>query len=111
MSPKPKEGNETEVYKPKEEKPLPPNVKLRQLSEEELKFYGALNWDDNPPINGFYEAMMSIAHRQLAERERLEAQRMSEEAAKAAGIPDGDTYIEKDRGRFHTGGSATARQR
>lgn len=103
VSPKPKEGNETEVYKPKEEKPLPPNVKLRQLSEEELKFYGALNWDDNPPINGFYEAMMSIAHRQLAERERLEAQRMSEEAAKAAGIPDGDTYIEKTEGDFIPG--------
>ena len=103
VSPKPKEGNETEVHKPKVEKPLPPNVKLRQLSEEELKFYGALNWDDNPPINGFYEAMMSIAHRQLAEREMLEAQRMSEEAAKAAGIPDGDTYIEKTEGYFIPG--------
>mgnify|MGYP000835722533 FL=1 len=38
---------------------------FRKLSEKELEFYGALNWDDNPPINGFYEAMMSIAHRQM----------------------------------------------
>ena len=43
--------------------------KFRQLTDKELEFYGSLNWDDNPPINGFYETMMSIAHRQLAERE------------------------------------------
>ena len=28
--------------------------KFRPLSEKELEFYGSLNWDDNPPINGFY---------------------------------------------------------
>ena len=43
--------------------------KFRQLTDKELELYGSLNWDDNPPINGFYETMMSIAHRQLAERE------------------------------------------
>ena len=43
--------------------------KFRQLTDKELEFYGSLNWDDNPPINGFYETMMSIAHRQLAEHE------------------------------------------
>ena len=50
---------------------LSPKVqsKFRQLTDKELEFYGSLNWDDNPPINGFYETMMSIAHRQLAERE------------------------------------------
>ena len=30
--------------------------KFRPLSEKELEFYGSLNWEDNPPINGFYEA-------------------------------------------------------
>ncbi|MEZ3591369.1 MAG: N-6 DNA methylase [Muribaculaceae bacterium] len=84
-------------------KPLSENVKFRQLSEEELKLYGSLNWDDNPPINGFYETMMSIAHRQLEERERLEAERMSQEAVKAAGIPEGETYIEKTEGDFIPG--------
>lgn len=52
---------------------------FRPLTEDELKFYGSLNWDDNPPINGFYTTMMEIAHRQLMEQE-VERQRM--EAAK-----------------------------
>ena len=61
--------------KPKVERKPPVEIspqvqsKFRQLTDKELEFYGSLNWDDNPPINGFYETMMSIAHRQLAERE------------------------------------------
>ena len=62
---------------------MPPKAKFRQLTDKELEFYGSLNWDDNPPINGFYEAMMSIAHRQLEERARMEAEAMSAEAARA----------------------------
>ena len=79
----------------------------RKLSDEELELYGSLNWDDNPPINGFYEAMMSIAHAQIAERERLAAeQKASQEAAEAAGIASGETYIEKTEGDFIPGGRA-----
>ena len=70
---------------------------FRKLSEKELEFYGALNWDDNPPINGFYEAMMSIAHRQMEEM-RLEKE--AQEVAQAAGIAAGETYIEKTEGDF-----------
>ncbi len=88
---------------PKKEAKLPENAKFRPLTDKELEFYGSLNWDDNPPINGFYEAMMSLAHRQLEERARLEAERMSEEAAKAAGIAPGETYIEKTEGDFIPG--------
>ena len=73
---------------------------FRKLSEKELEFYGALNWDDNPPINGFYEAMMSIAHRQMEEM-RLEKE--AQEAAQAAGIVSGETYIEKTEGDFIPG--------
>ena len=73
---------------------------FRKLSEKELEFYGALNWDDNPPINGFYEAMMSIAHRQMEEM-RLEKE--AQEAAQAAGIAPGETYIEKTEGDFIPG--------
>ena len=73
---------------------------FRKLSEKELEFYGALNWDDNPPINGFYEAMMSIAHRQMEEM-RLEKE--AQEAAQAAGIVPGETYIEKTEGVFIPG--------
>ena len=79
----------------------------RKLSDEELELYGSLNWDDNPPINGFYEAMMSIAHAQIAERERLAAeQKAAQEAAEAAGIAPGETYIEKAEGDFIPGGRA-----
>lgn len=92
------------VSRPKKDAPLPTKAKFRQLTDKELEFYGSLNWDDNPPINGFYEAMMSIAHRQLEERARMEAEAMSAEAARAAGIVPGETYIEKTEGDFIPGG-------
>ena len=93
--------------KPTEDAPKPkpsvdikdiPVKKFRPLTEKELELYGSLNWDDNPPINGFYETMMSIAHRQLEEM------RLEREAAEAAGIAPGETYIEKTEGDFVPGG-------
>lgn len=78
-----------------------PVQKFRPLSDKELAFYGSLNWEDNPPINGFYETMMSIAHRQMEEM-RLEKE--SQEAAQYAGIAPGETYIEKTEGDFIPGG-------
>ena len=87
-----------------EEKPKPTITitdtqakKFRPLSEKELEFYGSLNWDDNPPINGFYETMMSIAHRQLAE---MEAERQAMEAAKKETITEDGTIIEISKGDF-----------
>ncbi|WP_300885606.1 helicase-related protein, partial [uncultured Duncaniella sp.] len=71
--------------------------KFRPLSEKELKFYGSLNWEDNPPINGFYETMMSIAHRQMAE---MEAERQAAEATKKEIITENGTIIEKTEGDF-----------
>ena len=65
-----KNNRRQQMTKP-EEKPKPVNPAteakpvrnsgFRKLTDKELEFYGSLNWDDNPPINGFYEAMMSIA--------------------------------------------------
>ena len=72
--------------------------KFRPLSEKELEFYGSLNWEDNPPINGFYETMMSIAHRQMAE---MEAERQAAEAIKQEIITENGTVIEKT-GRYST---------
>ncbi|RXE61568.1 DNA methylase [Muribaculaceae bacterium Isolate-004 (NCI)] len=89
-----------------EEKPKPsPKIeisdatakKFRPLSEKELEFYGSLNWEDNPPINGFYETMMSIAHRQMAE---MEAEREALEAAKKETITEDGTIIEISKGDF-----------
>ncbi len=71
--------------------------KFRPLSQKELEFYGSLNWEDNPPINGFYETMMSIAHRQMAE---MEAERQAAEATKKEIITENGTVIEKTEGYF-----------
>ena len=107
-----KNNRRQQMTKP-EEKPKPANpatkakpIKssgFRKLTDKELEFYGSLNWDDNPPINGFYEAMMSIAHRQM---EEMRLERESQEAAQAAGIAPGETYIEKTEGDFIPGGRA-----
>jgi N12 class adenine-specific DNA methylase len=107
-----KNNRRQQMQKP-EEKPKPANTAteakpvrnsgFRKLTDKELEFYGSLNWDDNPPINGFYETMMSIAHRQI---EEMRLERESQEAAQAAGIASGETYIEKTEGDFIPGGRA-----
>ena len=94
---KPKAANPATEAKPVR------NSGFRKLTDKELEFYGSLNWDDNPPINGFYEAMMSIAHRQM---EEMRLGRESQEAAQTAGIAPGETYIEKTEGDFIPGGRA-----
>lgn len=100
-----KETEEKPVEKPKpwaDAKPLPIN-KFRPLTDKELEFYGSLNWDDNPPINGFYEAMMSIAYAQLAERERQAAEKEADKDYKSETIFEGGTVIEKTEGYFIPG--------
>ena len=107
-----KNNRRQQMQKP-EEKPKPANpatkakpIKssgFRKLTDKELEFYGSLNWDDNPPINGFYEAMMSIAHCQM---EEMRLEKKSQEAAQAAGIAPGETYIEKTECDFIPGGRA-----
>ena len=101
--PQPRQTAESDDTKPKPTVNVAdiPAKKFRPLSEKELEFYGSLNWEDNPPINGFYETMMSIAHRQL---EEMRLEREAQEAAKAAGIAPGETYIEKTEGDFIPGG-------
>ena len=100
-----KEKEEKPVEKPKpwaDSKPLPTN-KFRPLTDKELEFYGSLNRDDNPPINGFYEAMMSIAYAQLAERERQAAEKEADKDYKSETIVEGGTVIEKTEGYFIPG--------
>ena len=77
-----------------------PVQKFRPLSEKELEFYGSLNWEDNPPINGFYETMMSIAHRQMEEM-RLEKE--AQEAANAETVIESNAVIHKTEGEFIPG--------
>ena len=82
-----------------------PITKFRPLTEKELELYGSLNWEDNPPINGFYETMMTIAHRQL---EKMRLEREAEEAARKAAtngetITEGGTTIHRTEGDFIPG--------
>lgn len=45
-------------------------AKSFKLTDEQLKKYSSLNWETNPPINGFYESMMHLAQIQLLEMKR-----------------------------------------
>ena len=113
LEPVQQKNNRRQPMQKPEEKPKPANLAtkakpikssgFRKLTDKELEFYGSLNWDDNPPINGFYEAMMSIAHRQM---EEMRLERESQEAAQSAGIAPAETYIEKTEGDFIPGGRA-----
>ena len=107
-------GKPRRQQKPAEDAPKPkpsvevkdiPVKKFRPLSEKELEFYGSLNWEDNPPINGFYETMMSIAHRQLEEMrlEREAAEAAKQVATNGETIQEGDTTIQRTEGDFIPG--------
>ena len=107
--PQPKQAEDAPKPKPTVEVKDIPVKKFRPLTEKELEFYGSLNWEDNPPINGFYETMMSIAHRQL---EEMRLEREAEEAAKHAAangetIQEGDTTIQRTEGDFVPGQRST----
>ena len=101
--PKLKEDSEQDKTKP-EIKNIPVK-KFRPLTDKELELYGSLNWDDNPPINGFYETMMTVAHRQIEEM-RLEKEAI-EAAKKAASdgvaIIEGGTVIHRTEGDYIPG--------
>ena len=107
----PKPAEDTPKPKPSVEVKDIPVKKFRPLNEKELEFYGSLNWEDNPPINGFYETMMSIAHRQL---EEMRHEREAEEAAKQATsngetIQEGGTTIQRTEGDFIPGQRSTVK--
>ena len=100
-----KQAEDASKPKPSVEVKDIPVKKFRPLSEKELEFYGSLNWDDNPPINGFYETMMSIAHRQLEEMrlEREAAEAAKQVATNGETIQEGDTTIQRTEGDFIPG--------
>lgn len=105
----PKPAEDAPKLKPSVEVKDIPVKKFRPLTEKELEFYGSLNWEDNPPINGFYETMMSIAYRQL---EEMRLEREAEEAAKQVAangetIQEGSTTIQRTEGDFVPGQRST----
>ena len=66
--------------------------KADETPKEEKKtlpgdIYADINWEDNPPINGFYEAMMTLTpERRVALRQ--EAERHRQEQLKRLGVAD-----------------------
>ncbi len=56
---------------PEEQKSEMPKATPPERDPEDL--YASLNWEDNPPINGFYEMMMSLTPERRAELRRQSA--------------------------------------
>ena len=53
--------------------------------------YRSLDWETNPPINGFYEMMMSLTPERRAELRRMGKEKMDANAARqAAGLPEAE---------------------
>ena len=75
-----------------EKDPLTPKEEKDDVPKEEKKtlpgdIYADINWEDNPPINGFYEAMMTLTpERRVALRQ--EAERHRQEQLKRLGVAD-----------------------
>ena len=98
--PQPKQAQDAPKPKPSVVVKDLPAKKFRPLSEKELEFYGSLNWDDNPPINGFYETMMSVAHRQM---EEMRLEREAQQDTMSEIISENGTVIQKTEGDFIPG--------
>ena len=82
----PSELEQMEV-KPKEAKqpnPEPPVEKPAIDDDPEDAVYRSLDWETNPPINGFYEMMMSLTPERRAELRRMGREKMDTNVAKQA---------------------------
>ena len=80
----PSELKQMEVKPEKKEKPKPePPVEKPAIDDDpEDAVYRSLDWETNPPINGFYEMMMSLTPERRAELRRLGREKMDANAAK-----------------------------
>ena len=82
----PSELEQMEV-KPKEaEQPMPePPVEKPAIDDDpEDAVYRSLDWETNPPINGFYEMMMSLTPEKRAELRRMGKEKMDANTVKQA---------------------------
>ena len=74
------EAAPVETTAPKAEDKIP----LQEDGDPEDAVYRSLDWETNPPINGFYETMMSLTPEQRAELRRLGKTKMEANAARQA---------------------------
>ena len=88
---------ETEAAVPTTEK-TGPGTATEESYDPEDEVYRSLDWETNPPINGFYEMMMSLTPERRAELRRLGKAKIEANAARqAAGI------TEAKREKVHVG--------
>ena len=88
------EAAPVETAVPKAEDTLPP----QEDGDPEDAVYRSLDWETNPPINGFYETMMSLTPERRAELRRLGKAKIEANAARQAA---GTT--EAQREKVHVG--------
>ena len=74
------EAAPVETTAPKAEDRIP----LQEDGDPEDAVYRSLDWETNPPINGFYETMMSLTPERRAELRRLGKMKMEANAARQA---------------------------
>ena len=53
---------------------MPTDTKAKSTSQDEEDMYASINWEDNPPINGFYEMMMNLSPERRKELRELGTQ-------------------------------------
>ena len=82
----PSELKQMEVKPEKKPKPEPLVEKPAIDDDPEDAVYRSLDWETNPPINGFYEFMMSLTPGKRAELRRLGREKMDANAAKQAEV-------------------------
>lgn len=92
----PSELKQMEVKPKKKEKPKPEPPAVNPVIDEDPEdaVYRSLDWETNPPINGFYEMMMSLTPEKRAELRRLGKEKMDANAAKqAAGLSETEKEV------------------
>ena len=78
------------IPKRRHEEPVPMHGKTEGATappedgDPEDAVYRSLDWETNPPINGFYETMMSLTPERRAELRRMGKEKMDANAAKQA---------------------------
>ncbi len=75
-------AKEAEQLKPEPPKPEPSEEKPAIDDDPEDAVYRSLDWETNPPINGFYEMMMSLTPERRAELRRMGKEKMDANTAK-----------------------------
>ena len=74
---------ETEAAVPTTEK-TEPGTATEESYDPEDEVYRSMDWETNPPINGFYETMMALTPERRAELRRLGKGKMEANAARQA---------------------------